>query len=193
MCSPGRIHRYGRTARKSRTSARGAALPHDCTDFPFFRQDGTEKSWSRSVGTKQRHRAFRRSECLGAHRPGKEFPEDTVPRLQQHPRMVSSDIRNCPVGDMKKCPAPAANEYEPDATATSFAKSDRPPARHICVPAPSGVFSAIENALPGESTPYRGGGDYRGWPSPPRHRRKPFPILRGALALHQHAPALIAP
>ncbi len=79
---------------------------------------------------------------------------------------------------MKKCPTPAANEYEPDVTATSFAEPDRPPACHICVPAPSGAFPAIENALPESQHPCRGGGDDRGWPSPPRHRRKPFPIPR---------------
>ncbi len=39
-------------------------------------------------------------------------------------------------------------------------------------------FSRNRKRSPGESTPCRGGGDDRGWPSPPRHRRKPFPIPR---------------
>ena len=94
---------------------------------------------------------------------------------------------------MKKCPTPAANEYEPDVTATSFAEPDRPPACHICVPAPSGAFPAIENALPEsqhravvEET-IEDGRRHHGI----AENHSPFPD--GAVARHQHTPALIAP
>jgi hypothetical protein len=74
--------------RKFKTSERGATLLHDCTDFPLFRQDDREKPQNRSVATKAQRRTFRGLDALGTNRPSKEVPENTVPRLQQHPHAV---------------------------------------------------------------------------------------------------------